>query len=189
MVQSLPGNKTGDTLAVISIGGNDFAGAVVNISLNPSYTQTLIKSSTDSLAKVVAHFKDAQRYTGQVQMVMFLVHDPTDTMGTIPSDVTGLSGFCLVIKPLGPFVGPGVVKQLKAYNDALAAFAKQNGILVADNYSHFLGHGYNYKNTKCSYYNAQDPTLWFYSDCMHCSDRGYHEMRRVVWKAVTGQIY
>lgn len=185
-VASLKGNPAGDTLVVISVGGNDFSGGIFNIVLDPKAAAALAKSVNANLAKVVTHFADKQLYPGKVMVLLFKVHDPTDGDGTIPAGATGLTGFCVMIQTLGAMVGPTVVKQLGVFNNALASFALANGWYVADNHAHFLGHGYHCKDTKNKHYDAKDPTLWFYTDCLHATDRGNHEMRRVLWKRITG---
>lgn len=187
MVSTLKGNPQGDTLVVISVGGNDFANNVIGLSLDPNYWKTMAANVEANMKKVLAHFADKKLYPGKVMIVMFVVHDPTDAMGTIPAGVKGLTGFCTAIQMLGGIVGPGVVKQLASYNQSIAAFAKANNIYIADNYTHFLGHGYHSANKSSKHYDAKDPTLWFYTDCLHGNDRGYHEMRVVVWKRITGQ--
>ena len=184
-VTSLTGNQTGDTVVVISIGGNDFAANLINIVMDPASTNTLGASVTTSLKAVMTHFNDAKLYPKKPMVLLFLVHDPTDGMGNIPA-ISGLVGFCTMIQTLGGFVGPAVVKQLGVFNDYLKTFAKANNVLIVDNAGHFLGHGYHHNNAKSKYYKAKDPTLWFYNDCLHLNDKGNAELRDIIWKRVTG---
>ena len=186
-LSSLKGNPKGDTMVVISIGGNDFAANLMSIVINPSATKTLGTQVATNLKKVVTHFSDKKLYPGKVMILLFLVHDPTDGMGTLPAGYTGLVGFCTMIQTLGGFVGPAVLKQLAVFNSYLKSFAGVNKVLIVDNATAFLGHSYHYKNTKSKYYNAKDPSLWFYNDCLHLNDRGNHELRRLVWARVTGK--
>jgi len=169
--KSLSGNPKGDTVVVISIGGNDFAGALFNIVINPSATKTLGSQVTANLKQVMAHFADKKLYPGKVMVLMFLVHDPTDGMGNIPA-ISGLTGFCIAIQTLGGFVGPALVKQLGVFNGYLKTYAKANSVLIVDNATHFLGHAYHYNNAKAKHYNAKDPTLWFYNDWLHLNTKG-----------------
>ena len=186
-LSSLKGNPKGDTLAVISIGGNDFAAALMSIVMNPAATKTLGAQVTTNLKKVTTHFADKKLYPGKVMILLFLVHDPTDGMGTLPAGYTGLVGFCTLIQTLGGFVGPAVVSQLAVFNSYLKSYAVTNNVLIVDNATAFLGHSYHYKNTKSKHYNAKDPSLWFYNDCLHLNDRGNHELRRLIWKRITGK--
>ena len=185
-VKSLTGNPKGDTLVVISIGGNDFAANLINIVMNPAATKTLGTQVTANLKQVVAHFSDKKLYPGKVMVMLFLVHDPTDGMGNLPA-ITGLVGFCTLIQTLGGFVGPAVVKQLSVFNGYLKTFAAANKVFIVDNAAHFLGHSYHYNNAKSKYYKAKDPTLWFYNDCLHLNDKGNHELRKMIWKRATGK--
>ena len=184
--KSLPGNPKGDTLVIISIGGNDFSAGLINIVMNPSATKTLGTQVAANLKQVMTHFSDKKLYPGKVMVLLFLVHDPTDAMGNIPA-ISGLVGFCTMIQTLGAFVGPAVVKQLGVFNGYLKTFAQANNVLIVDNASHFLGHGYHYNNAKSKHYKSKDPTLWFYNDCLHLNDKGNNELRKIIWKRITGK--
>ena len=184
--KSLTGNATGDTLVVISIGGNDFASALIGISLDPNQTKVLGNKVTANLKLLLDHFGDSKLYPNKVMIMLFLVHDPTDGMGTLPA-VSGLVGFCTMIQALGGFVGPVVIKQLGLFNGIVRSYAQANKIHIVDNATHFLGHGYNCKDAKSKHYNAKDPTLWFYNDCLHLNDKGNNELRKLIWKRATGK--
>lgn len=179
------GNPAGDTLVIISVGGNDFAGAIIQLSLNANAGTTLAKQVTASIDKALVSFADKTKYPGKVAVVLMTFHDPTDGAGKIPA-VTGLTGFCQMIQLAGPLVGPTVIKAMGLFNQELKTWAQAKGVMIADNHAHALGHGWNYNDKTNKNYNSKDPTLWFYTDCLHANDRGNHEMRTVLWNRMVG---
>ncbi len=79
-----------------------------------------------------------------------------------------------------------MVGNLALFNGELAKFAAANKVIMADQHARFLGHGFHHSNPKNTYYNAADPSLWFYKDCAHANNRGHHEVRRLVWSRLFG---
>jgi len=179
------GNPKGDTLVIISVGGNDFAGAIISLSLNANAGTTLAKTVTGNIDKALKTFADKAKYPGKVAVVLMTFHDPTDGAGKIPN-VKGLTNFCQAILLAGPIVGKTVIKGMGLFNKELKAWAKKSGVMIADNHAHALGHGWNYNDKTNPNYDASDPTLWFYTDCLHANDRGNHEMRTVLWDRMVG---
>ena len=179
------GNPSGDTLVILSIGGNDFAGAIINLSLNANAGTALAKTVTGNIDKALAVFADKTKYPGKVQVVLMAFHDPTDGAGKIPN-VTGLTNFCQAILLAGPIVGGTVIKGMGLFNQELKNWAHGKGVMIADYHDHALGHGWNYNDKTNKYYDAKDPTLWFHTDCLHANDRGNHEMRTVLWDRMVG---
>jgi len=180
-----PANPAGDTLVVISAGGNDFNDKLQTM-IDPAKTAAAAQKATANLQKVAAGFADKTRYPGQVTILMLNVHDPTDETGNLPV-LPGLSGFCTTIQQAGWLVGPTVVKNLASFNQALVSFAASQKLILADNHSRFLGHGFHHDDAKSPHYVASDPSLWFHTDCAHGNDRGHHELRRLIWNQLTGE--
>ena len=179
------GNPSGDTLVIISIGGNDFAGAIIQLSMNANAGTTLAKQVTANIEKALLPFADKTKYPGKLAVVLMTFHDPTDGAGKIPN-VTGLTGFCQAVLLAGPIVGPTVIKGMGLFNQELKNWAANKGVMIADYHKHALGHGWNYNDKTNKNYDAKDPTLWFYTDCLHGNDRGNHEMRTVIWDRMVG---
>ncbi len=184
-ISAVGGNPKGDTLVVISIGGNDFAGAVIQLSLDANAGKTLAKQVTGYITTALAPLADKTKYPGKVAVVLMTFHDPTDGAGKIPA-VKGLTGFCQMVQLAGPVVGPTVIKAMGLFNTELKTWAQANKIMIADNHAHALGHGWNYNDKTNKYYDSKDPTLWFHTDCLHANDRGNGEMRKVIWSRMTG---
>ena len=180
------GNPSGDTLVIISIGGNDFAGAIIQLSLDAKAGTTLAKQVTANIDTALKTFADKTKYPGKVAVVLMTFHDPTDGAGKLPN-VKGLTGFCQAILLAGPFVGPNVIKGMGLFNAELKAWAARKNVMIADYHARALGHGWNYQDKTNKYYDAKDPSLWFYTDCLHANDRGNHEMRSVIWERMFGK--
>ena len=179
--KSVSGNFTGNTLVLISAGGNDFNDSLATMLMPLPVAQ----KATANLKQIAAHFANKSKFPGTVTMVMLNIYDPTDGMGSIPNK-GGLSGFCKTILKFG-LMGGLVVTNLALFNGQLAAFAKANKVILADQHKRFLGHGFNHKNPLCKHYDAKDASLWFYKDCAHGNNRGHHEVRKLIWSSLGGK--
>lgn len=182
---SVAGNPTGATLVVVSAGGNDFNDNTL-VMIDPIQVAAIAKKATDNLKKIVDHFANKLAFPGGFVLVMLNVHDPTDGHGTIASR-PNLTGFCATILKLGVLAGPIVVSNLGILNAAYASFAKTSAVRPVDNHAAFLGHGFHFDDPTSPVYKPADPTLWFANDCTHGNDRGHHELRRLIWKALSGE--
>ena len=179
--QSVSGNLTGNTLVLISAGGNDFNESMATML----FPLPVAQKATANLKQIATHFANKAKFPGTVTMVMLNIYDPTDGMGNIPN-TGGLTGFCKTILKFG-LVGGVVITNLALFNQQLAAFASANKVIFADNHKLFLGHGFNYKNPLCKHYDSKDPSLWFYKDCAHGNNRGHHEIRKLIWGKLGGK--
>ena len=178
--KSVSGNLLGNTLVVMSAGGNDFNESVATMLMPAAIAQ----KATGNLKQIAAHFANTAKFPGTVTLVMLNIYDPTDGMGNIPNK-GGLSGFCKTILKFG-LVGGLVVTNLALFNGELAKFATANKVLLADQHKRFLGHGFHHADPKNKHYNATDPSLWFYKDCAHANNRGHHEVRTLIWSKLFG---
>lgn len=113
-------------------------------------------------------------------------YDSTNGKGSIPK-ISGLTGFCKTIRnPLVALVGPTVVLNLGTFNSVLKTAAWGAGGTMVPSRDGILGHGFNYQDKAWKHYKASDPTLWFHKDCAHGDNRGHHELRRLIRKALPG---
>lgn len=183
--KSIAGNPAGPTLVVISAGGNDFNDSAL-VMIDPIQTAAVAKKATENLKKIVDHFSNKLAFPGGFVLVLLDIHDPTDGHGSI-APRPNLSGFCATILKLGPLAGPIVVKNLAAFNASYASFATSQKLVFVDNHAAFLGHGFHFDDPASPSYQGGDPTLWLANDCAHGNDRGHHELRRLIWKALTGE--
>jgi lysophospholipase L1-like esterase len=182
--QNAPGNPSGNTLVVISSGGNDFNDDLLAM-VDPVKSAAVAQTALANLGKVAARFANKTAYPGQVTVVMLNVHDPTDGTGNVPL-MAGLTGFCTTIQKIGLLVGPIAVANLVSFDQTLAGAAASPGWALVDNHQAFLGHGFHYNDPASPHYQAADPTLWFHIDCVHGNDRGHHELRRLIWRRLFG---
>ncbi|MCB9554869.1 MAG: SGNH/GDSL hydrolase family protein [Deltaproteobacteria bacterium] len=179
-VAAVPANTTGGTLVSISIGGNDLL-SDVNAMVVPEAVKNKGQEVIANIKHVIDHFSDAKNYPGKATFLIFTVYDPTDHMGTIPKEVKVID-LCEQVKAFGPLIGTTLAAHLRLFNNELIQFAKQrSNVLVVDTHAGFLGHGYHYADTQSTFYDANDPSLWFSYDCLHPNIRGHHEIRRIIW--------
>ena len=182
---SVGGNAVGNTLVVVSAGGNDFNDNLLTM-VDPLKAQAMAQQATANIKKMIDHFRDKALFPGQLTFVMLDVFDPTDGTGNVPP-LPNLTDFCVTIQKLGFLVGPIAVQNLAAFDQTYATFAAQQGVLLGGIHAAFLGHGYHHNDPASPHYVPTDPTLWFHTDCAHGNDRGHHEIRRVIWKVLTGE--
>lgn len=182
-LQNVPDNLNGNTLVVISSGGNDFKNKFYISALTPSKIVDVAQAATANIQKVIDHFADKSRYPHQTTIVLFRVHDPTDGEGGM-SYQSGMTKWCFAFIGLGLVGGQNVLAALDIFNQHYLDFAQQKGIRIADNYSEFLGHGVYHDDPTNAYYDSTDPSAWFQSDCLHANERGHHEMRRLIWQQI-----
>jgi hypothetical protein len=121
-----------------------------------------------------------------VHIAILNIYDLTYDTGLI-SDDEPVINLCASVRALGPVIGEKLVDSLAVVNDDLAAFAADKGAMLIDVHEHFLGHGFNYEDETLPQYDPDDPTLWYQYDCLHPTDRGHHEIRRVIWKRLFGE--
>ena len=183
--KAVPGNPSGNTLVVISAGGNDFNDKIPTMTLA---LQTIAagNQAAANLKALYQLFANKSKYPGKVTIAQLTIYDSTDGKGSIPQ-ISGLTGFCKTIQgALGLLLGPVAITNLGTFNKILRTAATGAGVVVVDSHAAFLGHGFNYQDKTWKHYKPGDPTLWFHNDCAHGNNRGHHELRRLIWKALTG---
>ncbi len=166
----------GDVVVTVSMGGNDF---------NNDISTMLLASAAQAKANtLVANYErliDAlrQKYEDQTQgknlvVIGFTIHDPTDGTGTIPPSFT--SGFCGTINRAAA-AGPTAISNLDLFNDAIRDVLQRKTSYVADNNQFLRGHG------------MSSADRWYSNDCAHPNTEGHHQIRRNVWRVITGQMF
>lgn len=175
----------GETIVVMTAGGNDVNAAVTQIwyaleivgdeSMADDAVANLKESMMSQLKDVVDFYKDPDRFPDGSYIYVANVYDPTDGVG--------LSSECF----------PGLdLKASLAYldeiNESYVELAQELGFGVIDLHQHFLGHSTYYDDSQSPYYDEQDSTLWF-ADCLHPNQRGHHEIRKLFYSAITGNEF
>lgn len=172
----------GTTLVLISIGGNDLMFNYTSL-LDPAQAKALAAKVQGHLTTALATFADKSRYPGQVLVLLFNVYDFTDGKGTLPASAS-VNDSCGLLKLVPAFMAQKAIQNMAVYNQEMLAFIKSQKLLLGDIHGAFLGHGFNYKDTLSAHYHADDPSLWFQSDCIHPNDRGHDAIRREVWRVL-----
>lgn len=182
---TVPPNPQGNTLVVVSAGGNDLINNATSL-LDATKTKQVAQTIIDNIKTALAVFADKTKFPGQVFVLAMNVYEMTDGQGTMPADEPVIA-VCKQLQALGPVVGGTMVKNFGVFNDTLAAAYAQQGLLLIDVHQAFLGHGFNYEDTANPHYHADDPTLWLQYDCIHPNQAGHDGIRRLIWRRLFGE--
>ncbi len=167
---SLP-SISGTVLVTISAGGNDFNDDLWTMA-DEHATRAVAEEVRANLAAMVAHL-EAQYPDQDLRIGLLDIQDPTDGLGTIPSNYS--EGFCEALLEWGWLIGPTAVANLAILNDAIAQEAAAQGATLIGYHDHFAGHGLNSSDG------------WMSDDCAHPTSLGHHELRRLIWATWTGE--
>jgi lysophospholipase L1-like esterase len=132
-----PANPQGNTLVVLSIGGNDIMNNFMAL-LDPAQTQKVAQTVSANIQKALAKFSDKTRYPGKVLIMALNVYEMTDGQGTFPPDEP-LDIFCSQLRTIGPIFGKTLIANHGVYNQALEAAYIKAGVYVVDLREAFLG--------------------------------------------------
>jgi lysophospholipase L1-like esterase len=178
---SLPPSSQ-DTLVTIYVGGNDFNDEVGTM-IDPGQTQAAIQNWETNMGTVLDRLRAAydDPATGRELVVtLATIHEPTDATLSIPPQYT--DGFCEKLQQLsmlGDELKQTVWTNYQTFNAAIRTFAQARGAVLVDTEAYFVGHGLN----------APAAEQWLDDDCAHFTDIGHHELRREVWRLLTGETY
>ncbi len=179
---ALAPETTGDALATIYVGGNDFKADVTTL-LDATKTQNVIDTWVANMTNSVQRLRTlyAHPEAGRdVVIVVATIHEPTDGMRMLPAQFS--ENFCGVIQTLLMLDEPTqqtVWNNLLHFNDSIRQFAGAQGLLVLDSQTLVVGHGLN----------SPDSDRWIASDCTHFTNLGHHELRREIWRLATGESH
>ncbi len=162
---SLP--ASGHTVVVLTIGGNDLQTAVAGG--NP--TGALLDNAIRDIRGMIEFFQDTDNFSDGASIYLANVYDPSDGEAQIPGCFFGLHL-------------PQLVAALDVWSERFMDLGMEMGFSVVDTLGAFHGHGHHNSNTMNPYYDADDPTKWF-DDCIHPNDRGHHELRRLIYEAMS----
>jgi lysophospholipase L1-like esterase len=168
-VQGLGHSYPGDVLVTITIGGNDLnfhAGdAVTGLDAPDKQKFTAnLKTLLDELTT------PGRLGAGKVIIVEANIYDASDGQGNWQ---TGGGAAC------PPYNVPGSqdVGVFAAWNQIISNGIGATGGIdrLLDLHALFAGHGFN----------GQDS--WYFTDCIHPSQKGHHQLRREAWRLITGE--
>jgi lysophospholipase L1-like esterase len=166
-VNGLAHSYPGDVLVTMTIGGNDLndhAGDAVTGLDAPDRTKFTanLKAALDALTA------PGRLGSGKLVILEANIYDPSDGQGNFSSNAS-----------CPPFnVGSMLDQQtFGAWNQIVAdAITAHGGAdTLIDLHALFAGHGFN----------SQDN--WYFSDCIHPNTKGHKELRRLVWRLLTGE--
>lgn len=163
-----PAPVVGHSIVVITIGGNDLQGAIVGG--NP--TGAPLTTAIANLRTTIEALQDPVTFPDGTSIYVMDVYDPSDGTGRISGCFFGLT--------LTEFI-----PALDVWREQYIALGTELGFAVVDALGHFHGHGKNFAQTDGPYYDAADPTGWFY-DCIHPNDLGHNQVRRLFFEAIDG---
>lgn len=160
---------SGPTIAITTIGGNDMTALL----MAGDQRDAQMDAVQENLATIASYFQDATQFPDGAFLYLANVYDPSDGVGQVDGCFYGLDLST-------------VMDAMYETNDRTRALAQDMGFAALDMNGHFHGHGFYYDDAQNEYYDAADPSLWFYTDCIHPDDRGHHEIRRLVMAALQG---
>ncbi|MFT4623823.1 MAG: lysophospholipase L1-like esterase [Myxococcota bacterium] len=163
----LGATASGETIVVMTIGGNDAQNA-----LNPLVEPREILDALIANIEIIVDDLQA-RFPDGVYIYATNVYEPTDGVGTYAGCFFGIS----FLERL---------PELYRAEDEFRSLAERKGFAAIDLRGHFEGHGFNAGDSSIEAYDAEDPSLWFEDDCIHPNDRGHHELRRLFHAAIQG---
>ena len=77
----------GETLVVITVGGNDLQ----SVLLNPSGVDERIEKTVNNWRTIAEYFLDEQRFPGGATVLMANVYEPTDAVGQVDNCFYGFN--------------------------------------------------------------------------------------------------
>jgi lysophospholipase L1-like esterase len=167
---------SGQTIVVMTIGGNDMSGAMLNIlATGQTAADSTMANMESNLQKMVDFYHDSARFPDGVNIYFTNVYDPTDDLGYADQ--------CAIFFGLDL---SSIWMYFHQANDGFRAFAEANNVSMVDMAGHFYGHGLNHDDETMPNFDTADSTQWFNSDCLHPNDIGHHEIRRLFHAAIEG---
>jgi lysophospholipase L1-like esterase len=151
------------TLATVTLGGND----LLAVYGDQTAARRAIRTVADNGRLVLAGLRDLMG--SQAPIVVATVYDP--------SDGTGDAG------RLGLPAWPEALHLLAELNQTLQALADAHGVLVADVYARFLGHGLAAGDPTQPAARPPDRGLWF-CDLIEPNAWGASQIRAAFWEAL-----
>lgn len=167
-VKKLGNAYAGDVLVVITIGGNDFSAHASDVVLGQD--QAIRAQFAANLKAVLDELTTPARLgAGKVVILEANIYDDTDGQGNWTKGGPSCPQF-----DTGKQVDTAAFATWnKIITDAIAEHSGNDALL--DIHGVFAGHGFN-GNDK-----------WYAADCIHPNKRGHQELRREVWRMVTGE--
>jgi lysophospholipase L1-like esterase len=168
-IKGLANNYPGDILVTITIGGNDLVAHATEAISGGSLDAAVRAELTTHLDAELGELAMPGRLgSGKVYIILANIYDFSDGMGN----------FATLRCP--PYANVNAMKDsttFAAWNaDMLTAVQKVQGSIY-NMHDDFQGHGFN---------NKVADQVWYNTDCIHPNAKGHDEIRRAIYKLVTG---
>jgi lysophospholipase L1-like esterase len=164
-VAALPATLPGPVLVTITTGGNDLRAAAPQAisGMDQQYLDQMRSSIDGYLTDLTKPGRFGAGVT--VYVLQANIYDPTDKTGNFSNCPLPLS---LYMSNMADAI---FGRWNQVISDELPKFPES---VVEPLHDDFLGHG------------IHDTDNWFFGDCIHPNTKGHHQLRRLIWKALTG---
>ncbi len=160
---TVPAQLPTPILVTVTSGGNDLSRGLYNVLFNPPAAEADAKNAANNVDAFLQSIED--KYPGQVYVLQGDIYDPSGGTGNFD----GCQNIASVDKRLDQ-------STFGRWNELLhAAIAKHPSAVLAPLHDTFMGHELHASES------------WFYTDCIHPTTGGQHQIRRMMWKLLTGQ--
>lgn len=120
-----------------------------------------------------------ERFPGGCDIYLATIFDPTDGVG----DIENVNFMLRAVRPLPAW--PDGLKIHAAFNQHIReAAAARPQVHVVDVHRAMLGHGLHCRESSRPFYDAKDPTYWYYYNLEDPNERGYDAIRRAFLRAM-----
>lgn len=180
-VSCIDTSSTTPTMVMVQLGMNDLVGLALRMLSDPSARDDPQQAIDDFAVAVNAVLDRVEEDIATPPLLVVAnIYDPAD----------GVGDFADLITTFFPFDGAELVTEelalmiISGFNEAVEAVAEDRGAVLIDMHTHFLGHGYHYDEEGIAV--VDDTSIWFQT-VVDPNLRGAHEIRRLVWNALSDQ--
>ena len=177
-------NSDAATTILVELGVNDLFSLLLQLLNDPDLLadpSPMVDQFRDDVRAVLARVTDGTLASNVEQVLVTNIYDPSDATGDVQEIATSL----FPIANADAVTPAAVLGLLADFNGILAEEAAAVGAELVDVRGHFLGHGLFFDDESIEHYDGADATLWF-RGVLDPNLRGAHELRRVLWEALTG---
>ena len=172
---NLGASVSGHSIVVITIGGNDMF--ALSMQMSSSAVDTTINNIISNLRTTIAYLQDPVRFPDGTSIYLANVYDPSDSTGVLPYA-------CLFAGVSGAITNPALETGVGELATRYTQLGQELGFAVIDDLGHIHGHGLTAAMTSDPNYDSSDPVNWFYTDCIHPTNDGHNELRRLFYEAI-----
>jgi len=181
-LDQIPTGADQPTLITITIGGNEL---IHDYGRSPPRDTavygcedadclTWSYSFQDRLEQIFVFLRDDARFPEPIDIYIADIYDPSDGTGDISG--SGLPDW------------PDGLVTLGYWNERIRETAVEYDATVVCIHDIFLGHGLFHDDPDNPYYDATDPTYWYFINLEDPNDLGYQAVRRVFWEAIATDL-